>query len=236
MLKEHKNALFQEIQRAGLNVVDFKAEMEDGDFFIFYLPVKYMYFAVKPKYVGSHYFQYCYAVFTGTVGTSSHEWLPEYPTVIGHIQGYFRDWLNTQVKTAITEELVPDLWEQAQTASESGVQTGKMTDTDTEPFTAEEQAQIKLSISTFRLLIQETFKPTQDQLEVINQRLDYLSKAVERLNRFDWKGTLIQSVIGIGINLTLDTERGRQLWGLVQVAFANIHHLLQATGHAAGAS
>ncbi len=77
------------------------------------------------------------------------------------------------------------------------------------------------------LLVVKTFTPGEEELQVINERLDYLTRAVDRLNRFDWRGVAISTVLSIGTALTLDTEKGRILWGLFQQAMATVVHLLR---------
>jgi hypothetical protein len=60
-----------------------------------------------------------------------------------------------------------------------------------EDFTNEERQQLKLAIATFRLRLIETFNPTEEQLHVVLAKIDYLISAVDRLNRFDWKGVAL---------------------------------------------
>ena len=78
----------------------------------------------------------------------------------------------------------------------------------------------------FRQLIIANFTPTEEQAEVINNRLDYLEKAIDRLNRIDWKALAISTVIAIGINLYVDTEKGRLLFALFQQALGAALKLL----------
>lgn len=80
---------------------------------------------------------------------------------------------------------------------------------------------------SYRLLKIENYNPNDEQLEEINEKLEYISQAVERLIRRDWIGVAISTVIGIGINLGVDTEGGRQLLEFFQEAFSQIILLLQ---------
>jgi hypothetical protein len=135
----------------------------------------------------------------------------------------FEHWLDRQIKTAIDEELLPDLWA---TAVEQLAGSGDSRAVELD-FTPEEREQLKLALSTFRLRLIEEFHPTAEQLDAINEKLDYLKAAVDRLNKFDWKGVALSTLIGISTNLSLDTERGRQLYGLFQQALSAIQHLLR---------
>jgi hypothetical protein len=76
-------------------------------------------------------------------------------------------------------------------------------------------------------MIAEEFNPTQEQLQFINERLDYLAKAVDRLNRFDWTGLAISIVVSIAVNLSVDTEGGRVLFTLFKAAFQATTKLLK---------
>jgi len=79
---------------------------------------------------------------------------------------------------------------------------------------------------TFRLLVVENYHPDTEQLILISERLKYLEAAVDRLNSFDWKGVTISTLLSIAITLSLDTERGRQLYILFKQALSDLLHLL----------
>jgi len=57
--------------------------------------------------------------------------------------------------------------------------------------------------------------------------LEYLKKAVDRLNKFDWRGLAISVVVGIGINLSVDTNSGKLLLDLLRQAFNTVTYLLK---------
>ena len=83
-----------------------------------------------------------------------------------------------------------------------------------------------LQLGIFRVLVIAEFNPDREQLAQIDERLSYLDPAVDRLNRFDWKAVALSTLIGMATNLTLDTERGRILWGLFQQAMTAVGHML----------
>jgi len=56
-------------------------------------------------------------------------------------------------------------------------------------------------------------------MESIDDRLDYLTQAVDRLNKFDWKSLLISTIISISVALSFDTEKGKQLFNLFKQVF-----------------
>jgi hypothetical protein len=84
---------------------------------------------------------------------------------------------------------------------------------------------MRLSLEEFKRLLKETFSPDDAQLKAIDGRLDYLSGALDRLNKFDWKSVLISSVVSIGATLSLSPEQGHQLFQLLRQAFSHIVYL-----------
>ena len=75
-------------------------------------------------------------------------------------------------------------------------------------------------------MIIENFKPDEEQSKLIAEKLNYLSNAVDRLNRFDWNGLALSIVISISINLAVDTDGGRLLYKLFEQAFNEAIKLL----------
>jgi hypothetical protein len=137
----------------------------------------------------------------------------------------FQEWLANEVKPYIDEMLQPDLWAGIEQQREFVTPTS-LTPHDVSFFTDEEKPSLRTSIKQFRLLVCEKFDPTQEQLEIIDERLDYLSEAVDRLNRFDWKSLGLGTVLSIVVALSLDTSKGKLLFDLFKQAFSGMLHLL----------
>jgi hypothetical protein len=137
----------------------------------------------------------------------------------------FERWIAQHVKEYIAEESVPDLWE----ASQAGafLSAKSIQEHDDSFFSESEKVQIKIALVSFQRAAVEQFRPSADQLAAIEKQIKYLSDAVDRLNRFAWKGVAISTLVGICTNLSLDTERGRQLYGLFQHAMTAVLHLLK---------
>jgi hypothetical protein len=234
MLKRYKNAFFEVIQAAGLDVRDFMAEEKgppafDGPAFsIHYKPANLTFIAWNSS-MGPHTFK-CSLTSYAPPGFRLEPKFIQYPDKgkdfvdFKEVRRVFDVWLSSQVRLAIDEELLPDLWA---AASEDLATIESHPISSVTEFTEEERQQLKLALSTFRLLVIETFRPDEEQLKVISQQVDYLVGAVDRLNKFDWKGVALSTLIGITTALSLDTERGRQLYGLFQQAFSALLHLLR---------
>jgi hypothetical protein len=91
-------------------------------------------------------------------------------------------------------------------------------------FTTEQKEQIRIGFEELKLLIQTNYGATSDQMVIINQRLQYLLDATERLDRTDWKGIFISTVIGLVQTLMLTPERSQELINM----FITILHVVPA--------
>lgn len=146
-------------------------------------------------------------------------------TSIKEIYKLFKKWLDGVVKTYFEELLIPNLWERINQNSEAFL--CDLDDIAISFFTEEEKDQIKFALHKFVALISEEFKPSQSESDFIIKRIDYLSEALHRLNRTDWKGLAISTLIGISMALTLDTNQGKVLFGLFKKVLSHILLLLQ---------
>jgi len=111
------------------------------------------------------------------------------------------------VKTYIEEIEILDLW--AQLEGQSLLSVDPLRNRKNSDFDKAEKEHIRASLKQFMKLVEVEYKPTQDQLAVIEDRLNYLGESLDRLNRVDWHGIAISTVISISIALSLDTERGK---------------------------
>jgi hypothetical protein len=79
-----------------------------------------------------------------------------------------------------------------------------------------------MSINELKLLIHQNFNTSQEQQKLVDDRLNYLIDSTNRLNKFDWKSVSISTMLSIVTTLTLDVEKGRQLFVLFQKVFSII--------------
>jgi len=135
-------------------------------------------------------------------------------------------WIHKHLKLYLEEQTTPDLWAEAQGQAEF-IRPDLDSPDAQRLFSDEEKNQIRLSIKQAKMLLKETLAPTAEQLKRIEQRLDYLAEAVDRLNKFDWKGVLLNTIIGVTTALSLDTHRGEQVLKIFKDAFSGVVHLLR---------
>jgi len=137
----------------------------------------------------------------------------------------FEDWLNSVVKSYLDELSSPNFWQMLED-TRSDVMRETAAPDYSEVFSEEEKIQLRFSINEFRLLVVNNFNPNKEELAAINDRLEYLSDAIDKRNKFDWKGIAIHTVITIIVTLALNPDQSQQLFQLFKQVFSNIIYLL----------
>jgi len=139
----------------------------------------------------------------------------------------FGTWLAYDVVKHIEAHIIPDLWD---SLSPFGNASSWSPQDEYEPFTTEQKTYVRQSVQNFRVLLIQNYSPNSDQLKAINEKLDYLTAAIDRLNRFDWFGLAINTAMSITTALSLDTTRGQQLLVLLKQAFGSVMRYLGSGG------
>lgn len=224
ILTKYKNNLLAIIQESGLEPNLFIAKEEvinKTKYFTISLRDSKILFAVRPWGSSFESFLYCHSLFRADFGMTD----AQYTSNFDSLAEIFKGWLEEVVKPYLDNISTPDLW---LTLEENRTRTKDKTATpeDFEAFSDEEKIQIRLSLNDFRLLIVKNFKPNKEELVAIDTRLKYLSNAMDKHNKFDWKGITINTVIAISIALSLNPEQGSKLFHLFTQVFSHIIYLL----------
>lgn len=220
MLKEDKNKFFEVLVEAGFNPNQFRTVEEvranEQAFVISFLDSPLEYWVRNSR---DDFRKYDRSFITFSPAYVSEEYWPEdnWTESLNAILDDFNFWLEQHVKSYIREKKAPDLWEQYN--KQRFILEDVSEYYDYEPFTADEKEQVYVAISKLRNYIENSYTLSQEELRVIIQKLGYLEKAVERLNRIDWKGLLISTIIGIGTTLSLDTTSGNALLAFAKSIF-----------------
>jgi hypothetical protein len=138
----------------------------------------------------------------------------------------FADWLENHLSSYVEEQSASDHWSQLQPLAVLFEGKWKQQE-ELESFTENEKVEIRRAIRQLERQIAEGFTLTSAQADIVHSRFDYLEAAVDRLNRFDWFGLFLAVFISIMANLSLDTERGKQLYELVREMFSGMLRLLE---------
>jgi hypothetical protein len=236
MLKKYKNAFLTAIQEVGLEPSMFEAEegKDDGQDPLYgsdkvgrpILTIKLKNSPLK-FLVGEVNTSFHKLSYRGTFFAPTFAWDFWHEGVdASKVLDAFKEWLEYDAKKYIEDTNLPDYWSQLKMYGSLAFNS-KLPDENESKFTEEEKETVRESVKRFRTMIAEEFKPTPEQSQFINERLNYLAQAVDRLNRFDWNGLAISVVVNIAINLSVDTERGRVLYTMFKAAFQATTKLLQ---------
>jgi hypothetical protein len=220
MDKRHKNALYKAIQSAGLPIDRF--QFLDHDELIHWVSIKDtdFRFTIISDPNDPEWFDYYYSRVYGRSDRHGARF--------DKILELFERWLKEEVPAFLEEMDEPDLWKQVKLFS--NIFGRKFRTEETQDFTPAEKQTVRDGVSRFQYQLVSQYNPTQEQLDEINERLDYLVAAVDRLNKFDWKGLAIQTIISIAVNLSVDTASGQALMILLillQQALGSTSRLLR---------
>lgn len=238
MRRNYANRLFQVCARSGIPVDRFSHEetqvTSQGQPYLAFVirvassPLHFQVVQSEQSYDG---FWYRHTTFVPKFALSP--WMPKRPNGLGtdtvtitEIERYLGQWIATHARPFIEDESIVDLWVYAGIFGTTFLD-GAFSEQDATPFTYDEKIQIKQALREFRWSLIEEFHPTQQQKEAIDLKLDYLMAAVDRLNKIDWKALLFTTAIAIAINLTVDTQGGRQLLNLLKQVIMVAPKLLQ---------
>jgi hypothetical protein len=76
---------------------------------------------------------------------------------------------------------------------------------DKKPFTLEERHLLEATLQSTKRVIQDKFKTGDSQQAEIDGKIDYLTKKVSELDKFNWKRLFISTLVGISVDLFFGT-------------------------------
>ena len=141
---------------------------------------------------------------------------------------YFEKWLKEDVKQCLEDMATIDLWDEYKNGVEY-LKVDEPSTTDLTYFSSDDIIRMKFAIQDLKGLIEQKFDLTNDQLTMVNDKLDYLIGVAQRAPKTDWKGVAMSVISSIIIALSLDTARGNQLWELFMQVFRVISLLPSST-------
>jgi len=219
MLKKYKNALLQIIKDSQFDPEDFSSDDGETIFTIRYLDTPFRFSFIHPT--SHHTFMLEYISFSPNFQKTTIKLDMGFPDATG----FFRNWLKEHIGLYLQEQTTPDLWKQLEDQKALLDYTHQDNDKATH-FTEEQKKLIRLGLDEILLLIKKEFQPTADEIGVIKNRLDYMSEALDRLNKFDWKAVLVSTIISISIALSLDTAQGNALFHMFKQVLSKTFTLL----------
>lgn len=116
----------------------------------------------------------------------------------------------------------PDLWEELRNSREL-----LTAETDNTPFTAEEQAAIAARIEEVKAEVREQYELPAEQLAGVDQNLDDLKEASERVGKKDWRVMLYGAAFGMIVN---DAVPPHVVQGIITTVITGLGHLFGLGG------
>jgi hypothetical protein len=141
------------------------------------------------------------------------------------ISKIFISWLNYHAKSYLTERDLIDVWNQFQ--FETNIfDLAQSSISNNSKFNIEDSESVSNSIDSLKKLIDDKYHLTEIQFKYINERLDYLSEATNRLGKFDWSNLFVSIMISIAINMGVDTNTGKEFFELIKIAFNDVKYII----------
>lgn len=225
MLKKYKNQLLDAIKKNGVNVNDVKIEENMGadklDVIISFKKSP-LYYSIRQHPTDFHHFYSQYVSFAP--GYPLENWTGIHD--FNQITNDFLNWYKLHLKEYIDEQHLPDLWKQLE-EQKPIFSTDTISQDDTDDFTDDEKAQIRMQINEFKLLVKKNFSPSEEELKIIDDRFNYISDALDRLNKFDWRALVFSTLMSVSVALSLDTTKGKLLFDLFRDVFIKVFYLTQ---------
>jgi|WetSurMetagenome_2_1015567.scaffolds.fasta_scaffold43449_4 hypothetical protein len=225
ILKKYKNELLQILLDNGIDknkLIKKESVTQDKfKYFTIYIKDTPFYFILKNNPDNFDLFLCEYNLFKANYPPS---FIKDKWRIFIDIKPYIKHWIK-EVKEYFDELTTIDLWEQLSSSSKI-LHIGEIDFDNKENFNEDEIKQIKLSLNELKLLIGRNFELQEEEKKTVNNRLDYLTEASNRLNKFDWKSLLINTVLNIIIALSFDSQKGKQLFELFGKVFSFTSQLL----------
>ena len=230
MLKKYKNQLFTTIQNLGIDFNNFKIsatnstenDLERTTLTFIDTPFD---FVIRTNRDSFDLFDYQATEFRPgyPISSLSPGYIP-----FSKILEHFTTWLNKDLRDYLDENASIDLWTEY-TEGNKLLNIDQIDFNDKAQFSYDERKQISFAVEDLKFLIISQFQLKGVETKLIHQRLDYLTEAAERMNKFDWKSLVISTIIGIATTLSLDTEQGKDLFLLFKRVFGLIPQLMLST-------
>lgn len=141
----------------------------------------------------------------------------EFPEDWDDVAFYIKQWLDN-----LTREIrVVDPWEAL------GKYTpGEKIDLNDEkantPFTYPEVESITKAINRLHDEINKNYKLSSKEIEIVENRLDYLIDRAKNVGRIDWKNIFIATMMNVAFQLAMNPTQTSLLWNLIKNCFRGI--------------
>jgi len=216
LLLSQKNILYDLIQEEGLSSSSFNfvesrsvivnIEMATN---LIYKGTDYFFsFETGNKKPYLHYAIYCPGHKSHTEKVYSGDW--------NHQIEQFKIWLSNLKRELNT----PNKWERLLKEFDA-LEINDQAYGEQDKFRVDEFEDLKIKIESLKFGI-ASLSLESNQIEVINSKLDHLSELAKSMNKFDWKGLFIGTILSIIIQLNVTPENANEIWKQIKIAFQSL--------------
>ncbi len=228
MRKKHKNEIFNFLNSITLGADNFEIEehVEDDlqETNIIFNGTQ-LEFKIRTSNESYELFDYRFVKYTPTYDFTGF-YPPSGWTDFETVFESFKVWVNDHVNEFVEELQIPDLWREYKKGNTS-LRFNEINFDNQEKLNYEEKVQIKMAINELKLVIHKNLETSEEEQRLVENRLDYLIGAMNRLNKFDWKSVTISTIMSISIALSLDTNKGQILFELFKKIFNVIPMIME---------
>lgn len=223
MRKTDKNGFIKIIEECGLNPAYFKASQlgkDENDVLKISLDNSPFYFIVRTNDMDIYEHNGAYVKYTNYF--KELELMPNVPgwLTIEEIYESMRYWINHHIKPYLEDKGAIDLW--GILGNKNLLTKDPLDNRDGSQFNEFEKEIIRTSLKELVEEIKKQFELTEGQLEVVNDRISYISERLDKLNKTDWQGIVISAILSIATALSLDTTQGKILLDLFKHALTSV--------------
>jgi len=228
MRRKYKNEIFNFLINSSLGLENFEFEETTINELI---ATKISYrnspfiFTIRTSSESFDLFDYKFVNFSPTYYDSQF-FPPEGWASFNEVFQSFKEWISSHVNEYLEEMQMPDLWSEFNNGNKS-LKFEEIDFEKREVFNIEEKKQIRMSINELKMLIQKHLNTSDEEQQLVENRLDYLIDTSNRQNKFEWKSIAISTIISVSIALSLDTKKGQLLFELFKRVFSSVPMLLQ---------
>ena len=213
LLTSQKDTLFESVESSGLSPSQFEFQetpslLSSGKMatrLIFKNSEYYFSFETHPNSLTAHYAICC----PGNIAHTEH-----HNSGLWHVQlNFVNQWLNNLIR----EINSPNKWDRLNKEIEG---IGFNFENSEDKFTVSEYEDLKQRILILQTGI-SSIGLLPEQVSAINAKLDHLTDLAKVMNKFDWKGLLVGTIITIVIQLNVNSQNAQALWTLIKQIFNN---------------
>lgn len=229
MLKKYKNEIYLLLAKGNFQVPQFKlknVETNTHNQQILSYKDSGMNFYIDQSPVSFHSFRVWYNKFEvglPKVGPNPHADNKYFN--FAQVKNILNSWLNNELLKYLDESGEPDFWKELSHSNEIFT-LNEIKFNENENFDLEDRERLKLSLKEAELIIKDDAILSTVQVKILEDRINYLISAVDRMsNKMDWKSLAIGTIISMILNMGVDTQTGKQIWDVIKALFTTIKYL-----------